>query len=197
MTRAGKRVGKEQRVGEIASKGQLRMSFVRWASVIVPAIVLLGFLGGRSVPVGTENAWYLALAKPALTPAPAVFPIAWGTLYVLMGIALALVLNARRARGRGPALLLFAAQFALNLAWTPVFFGAHRVGLAVLIIAAMLVLAIATTLAFARVRTLAAWLMVPYLVWISFAGVLTWRIGQLNPDADTLVPRAGTSQVIG
>ena len=70
-------------------------------------------------------------------------------------------------------------------------------GLATLVIAAMLALAIAATVAFALVRALAAWLMVPYLVWISFAGVLTWRIGQLNPEAETLVPRTGTSQVIG
>ena len=46
-----------------------------------------------------------------------------------------------------------------------------------------------------RIRTLAAWLMVPYLVWISFAGVLTWRIGQLNPDAETLVPPAHSTQI--
>jgi benzodiazapine receptor len=184
-------------VGEIASRGQLRMSFLRWALVTVPGVVLLGFLSGRSVPVGTESPWYLALAKPAVTPPPIAFPIAWTTLYVLMGLALAVVLNARGARGRGVALALFGAQFVLNLAWTPVFFGLHKVGLATLVIAAMLALAIAATVAFARVRALAAWLMVPYLVWISFAGVLTWRIGQLNPEAETLVPRTGTSQVIG
>ena len=184
-------------MGEIASRGQLRMSFLRWALVTVPGVVLLGFLSGRSVPVGTENSWYLALSKPAVTPPPIAFPIAWTTLYILMGVALALMLNARGARGRGPALALFGAQFLLNLAWTPVFFGLHKVGVATLVIAAMLALAIAATIAFGRVRTVAAWLMVPYLVWISFAGVLTWRIGQLNPDADALVPRAGTSQVIG
>lgn len=184
-------------MGEIASRGQLRMSLLRWALVTVPGVVLLGFLSGRSVPVGTENAWYVAIAKPAATPPPVVFPIAWTTFYVMMGVALALVLNARGARGRGAALALFGAQFVLNLAWTPVFFGFHKVGLATGIIAAMLALSIAATLAFGRIRSLAAWLMLPYLVWISFAGVLTWRIGQLNPEAEALVPRAATSQVIG
>jgi tryptophan-rich sensory protein len=87
-------------------------------------------------------------------------------------------------------------QFALNLSWTPLFFGAHRIDAALLAIVAMLVTAIMTTVVFARVRTAAAWLMVPYLVWISFAGVLTWRIGQLNPDAETLVPTARTSQML-
>lgn len=173
------------------------MSFLRWAAVTVPAILLLGFLTGRSVPVGDESAWYGALAKPAINPPGWVFPIAWTTLYILIGLALAMVLNARGARGRGLAIALFAAQFVLNLIWTPLFFGAHQVGLALLDIVLMLLLAIAATFAFARIRTAAAWLMVPYLVWITFAGVLTWRIGQLNPDAATLVPRSTTSQVIG
>jgi benzodiazapine receptor len=199
MTRPTIECGSQEqcRVNEIASKGQLRMSFLRWGLVAVPALVLLGFLSGRSVPVGPDSPWYLVLTKPALTPPPLAFPIVWGALYVLMGLAVAIVLNARGAQGRGAALALFAVQFVLNLAWTPVFFGLHKVGLATGIIAAMLAFAIAATVAFARVRAIAAWLMVPYLVWISFAGVLTWRIGQLNPQAETLVPRASTSQVIG
>ena len=103
---------------------------------------------------------------------------------------------ARGARGRGLALAAFAVQFVLNLAWTPLFFGMHQVGAALLVIVAILVVATITTVLFGRIRPLAAWLMVPYLVWISFAGVLTWRIGQLNPDAETLVPAAHTSQML-
>ncbi|WP_447407164.1 TspO/MBR family protein, partial [Clostridium perfringens] len=83
------------------------------------------------------------------------------------------ILHARGAKGRGPAIGLFGVQFALNLIWTPLFFGMHRVEAALLVIVAMLVVAIATTVAFSRIRVAAAWLMVPYLVWISFAGVLT------------------------
>jgi len=183
-------------VGGIASRDQLRMSFLRWAIVSVPLILLLGFASGRAVPAGAENGWYVALQKPALTPPGWVFPVAWTSLYILMGIAVAVILNARGARGRGLALALFAVQFALNLAWTPLFFGLHRVGAALLVIVAMLAVAIATTVMFGRIRPLAAWLMVPYLVWISFAGVLTWRIGQLNPQAETLVPAAHTSQML-
>lgn len=183
-------------MGGIASLGQLRWSFARWALVCVPAIVLLGFLSGRAVPSGSENRWYVALAKPALTPPGWVFPVAWTTLYILMGLALALVLNARGARGRGLGIALFVAQFLLNLAWTPLFFGAHLVGAALIVIVAMLVLAIAATVRFAGIRRLAAWLMVPYLVWISFAGVLTWRIGQLNPNAEALVPPPAATQML-
>lgn len=183
-------------MGAIASKGQLRMAFLRWAVVTVPLVLLLGFVSGRSVPAGSDNSWYMALAKPALTPPGWVFPVAWTTLYILMGLALAMILHARGARGRGVAIGLFVAQFALNLSWTPLFFGAHRVSLALIVLIAILTLAIATTVAFARIRRGAAWLMLPYLVWLSFAGVLNWRIGQLNPDAESLVPRTQTSQML-
>ncbi|KIU30171.1 CrtK protein [Sphingomonas melonis] len=172
------------------------MSFLRWAIVTVPLILLLGFASGRAVPAGSENSWYVALQKPALTPPGWVFPVAWTSLYILLGLAVALILHARGARGRGLALAVFAVQFALNLAWTPLFFGAHRIGAALVVIVAMLLLSIVTTLLFGRIRTAAAWLMVPYMVWISFAGVLTWRIGQLNPGAETLVPGAHTSQML-
>lgn len=191
------RVQRSGSLGEIASRGQLRMSFLRWAVVTVPAILLLGFLAGASVAARENAAWYLALLKPGLTPPAWAFPVAWTLLYILMGLALAMILNARGARGRGAAVVLFVAQLACNLAWTPLFFGAHRVDLALVDVALMLALAIATTVAFGRIRSAAAWLMVPYLVWIAFAGVLTWRIGQLNPDAATLVPGASTSQVVG
>lgn len=183
-------------MGGIASKGQLRMSFLRWAVVTVPAILLLGFASGRLVPAGDGNAWYQALAKPALTPPGWVFPVAWTTIYVLMGLALAMVLNARGARGRGMAAVLFVIGFVLALAWMPLFFGAHQVGAATLLIAAMVVVGIATAVAFGRIRVAAAWLMLPYLVWISFAGVLTWSIGRLNPDAATLAPTTRTTQML-
>ncbi len=184
-------------MGSIASRGQLRMSFVRWAAVTVPLVLLLGFLSGRSVPAGDENGWYLALAKPAFTPPGWAFPVAWSILYILMGSALALVLSARGARLRWLAVALFVAQFALNLAWTPLFFGAHKVNAALLVIVAILGLSILTTFVFARVRPLAAALMVPYLAWLAFAAVLNWQIGVLNPDAEHLVPETRASQVIG
>ena len=183
-------------MGGIASKSQLRMSFVRWAVFTVPLVILLGFLAGRSVPMGDDSRWYVALAKPALTPPGWLFPVTWTSLYILLGLALAMILNARGARLRGVAVGLFVVGFAMNLAWTPIFFGAHRVGVALAVIVAMLAIGIATTILFGRIRVAAAWLMVPYLVWISFAGVLTWRIGVLNPGADALVPGARTSQML-
>lgn len=184
-------------LGGIASKGQLRMSFLRWAVVTVPLVLLLGFGSGSLAPSGDENGWYRALAKPAATPPNWAFPVAWTTLYALMGVALAMVLHARGARGRSAALALFTLALALNLLWSPLFFGAHQVTAAWMLIIAMLISGIAATVAFARVRRLAGWLLVPYLVWIGYAGVLNFRIDQLNPNAEELAPGPRATQVIG
>lgn len=181
---------------ELASKQQLRWAFLRWAMLTVPFVLLLGFLSARSVPTGGESRWYSALAKPGLTPPDWVFPIAWSTLYVLMGIALAMIIHARGSRGRGIALAAFAVQLLLNLAWTPVFFGMHLVGSALVLIVAMFATALATAMLFGRIRALAALLLVPYLGWILFAGYLNYQINLLNPNAETLVPGASSTQIL-
>ena len=181
---------------EIASKGQLRLAFLRWAVVTVPFVLLLGFLSARSVPVGSVNRWYAALAKPELTPPDWAFPVAWTTLYALLGIALAMVIHARGSRWRGPAIVMFLIQLAINLSWTPIFFGLHRITLAEIVIGAMFVAATVTTILFGRIRLAAAALMLPYLAWIVFAGYLTWQIGVLNPQAETLAPGASSTQIL-
>ncbi len=180
---------------EIASKGQLRLAFLRWAVVTVPFILLLGFTSARIAPTGSENPWYQALAKPELTPPDWAFPVAWTTIYVLMGLALAMIINARGSRLRGPALVLFAVQMAANLIWSPLFFGAHQVFWALVLIGVILVLALATTIAFGRIRTGAAVLMLPYLAWLCFAGYLCYEIDRLNPNAATLVPTQSAPQM--
>jgi translocator protein len=181
------RLDKENRMGEIASKQQLQISFLRWALVCVPAIVFLGFLSGGLSNSGFGNGWYAALQKPAIQPPWWVFPIGWTIFYVLMGTAVSMILHARGAQGRGLALGLFVVQLVLNLTWSPIFFAAHQVHLAFWLIIAMLAVAIATTFAFAPIRKTAAWLMLPYLLWLSFASILNWQTAQLNPDAETLV----------
>ena len=182
-------------MSEIASKGQLRMSFLRWAFITVPAVLLLGLLSGTMVPAGSDNRWYAALAKPAGTPPDWVFPVAWTSIYILIGLALAVVLNARGARLRGAAVALFVVQMLLNIAWMPLFFGAHQVFWSLVLIWTLFALALLTTLIFGRIRALAAWLMVPYLVWLAYAGMLTIGIDRLNPGATTLVPPGATTQI--
>lgn len=171
-------------MSELASPSQLRAAFLRWALVCVPGILLLGFLSGRAAGSGPGNPWFSSLVKPELYPPPATFGIVWTLLYILMGLSLAMVASARGARGRGLAVGLFALQLALNLAWSPVFFGLHQITAALVLIGVLAVAIVATMLAIRRVRPLAAWLLVPYLAWVLFASVLNWQFLVANPDAD-------------
>lgn len=166
----------------VASAGQLRWSFIRAALVAVPLLVLLGTISGRAAGSSEANPWFMALVKPDIYPPGVVFGIVWTILYVMMGIALALVWNARGARGRWLALTLFVAQLAANLVWSPLFFRYQRIEEAFWLILAIFALALLTTISFATVRRMAAVLMLPYLGWLAFAGLLNWRIHELNPE---------------
>jgi tryptophan-rich sensory protein len=171
------------------------MSYLRWALVTVPAVLLLGTLSGRASNSGYGNPWFDALVKPEAMPPGWVFGVAWTILYILLGLALAMILNARGARGRPLALALFFAQLLLNYSWSPIFFAMHELRLALFVIAAMLGLSIAATVRFAKIRRAAALLMLPYLAWLCFAGFLNFRIIELNPDAEALVPQQGSADI--
>lgn len=171
------------------------MSFMRWALVTVPGILFIGLLIGRASGGSFGNLWFAALAKPGWMPPGWLFGAVWAILYVLLGIAIAQILHARGASERGGAIGLFLAQLLLNLAWTPVFFAAHQVTMALWLIVATLALAIATTVSFARIRQPAAWLMLPYLAWLAFATMLAWEMDRLNPDGESLVPRGAQTRI--
>lgn len=182
--RGGSQTGFWTKMTEIASSGQLRAGLARWMLVLVPGINLLGFLSASASLSGPDNPWFAALVKPGVYPPPLAFPIVWTALYVMMGVALAIVVSARGALGRGAAIAVFAAHLVLNLAWSPVFFGLHRIALALGIIIAMAVSLVVVIALFWRVRPVAAGLMLPYLAWVLFASVLNWQFLVLNPDAD-------------
>ncbi len=179
----------------LASSGQLRMAYARRALFTVPTVVLLGLLSGALSNSGESNRWYALLDKPWFQPPGWVFPVAWTGLYIMLGFAAALILNARGSRYRGTALALFVMSFALNLCWSPLFFGMHKITAALLLIIAMFGVALATTVIFGRVRTTAAWLMVPYLAWLCFAAVLNRETIRLNPGAEALVVEATGTQI--
>lgn len=182
-------------MNQIASPGQLRLAYMRWALVTVPAIVFLGFLSGRLANSGYGNRWFAALAKPDIIPPGWAFGVAWAILYIVMALAFAMVLHARGAKGRGIAILLFLVQFALNLVWSPLFFRAHQVSHALVLIAALLVLAAVTTALFWRIRRAAGFLLLPYLCWLAFASYLNYEIGRLNPGVDGLAAPALQTQI--
>ena len=168
----------------LASSGQLRASFIRWALVCVPVIVLLGFLSGTAAQSGPQNPWFAALAKPAAYPPPQLFGIVWTVLYVMMGLALAMVLAARGARGRGVAAIVFTVQLLLNLAWSPVFFGAHQLTGGLILIGVLDLTVLLTVFLFRKVRPVAALLLVPYVLWLLFATYLNFAFLQANPAMD-------------
>jgi tryptophan-rich sensory protein len=164
----------------LASKAQLRASFIRWALFLVPLIVLLGFTAGQ---LGSpQTVWFQSLDKPAIFPPPALFGIVWSILYVVIGLALALVVSAWGAYGRGLAIALFALHFLGNLAWTPVFFGMQDLWGGLYVMGYVVVTLMAVVAAFWRVRRLAALLLLPYLAWVVFAGVLNYAFITENPD---------------
>ena len=147
--------------------------------VLVGLCLAVGALGGW-VTADSVKTWYTTINKPSFTPPNWVFGPVWTVLYVLMGIAGWRVwCKARPDQLRVP-LALFAVQLALNLAWSVVFFGAHRIGGAVLVIVGLEAAILATMVAFRRIDGLAALLLVPYALWVVFAAVLNIAVWQLN-----------------
>jgi translocator protein len=168
----------------LASREQLRASLIRWMLVCVPLCVLLGFLSGQLSQNGPGGAWFDALVKPAIYPPAATFGIVWAILYAMMGVAVALVGAAWGARGRGLAIAVFAAQFLVNLAWSPVFFGMRQITGGLIVIAVLDLLVVVTLVLFWRIRRLAGLLLLPYLAWVLFATLLNYEFLRLNPGAD-------------
>jgi len=177
----------------LASRGQLRASFVRWALFTVPLVLLLGFLSGQ-VGSSAQSAWFQSLTKPAIFPPPMWFGIVWSILYVLMGLALAMVCAAWGARGRTAAIAAFVVQLLVNLAWSPVFFGMHQIKTGLLVIGVLDALVVVTIVLFWRVRRVAALLLLPYLAWIAFATLLNWEFLVANPDGGTDTPNGAVQR---
>lgn len=148
--------------------------------IAAPIIVALGSASGLLSGSGYGNPWFDGLAKPWFMPPGWVFPIVWTMLYGLMGFALGAVLAAYPSSARRSALAFFTLQLLANLAWSPIFFAAHRIALALVTIFVLDILAIATILAFRRVHAGAAMLLLPYPCWLALATALNWSILRLN-----------------
>ena len=123
--------------------------------------------------------FYAQLIKPSWAPPAWVFGPVWSALYALMGVAAWLVW--RSPGPKGLALTLFVAQLAANALWSWLFFAWHQGALAAMEVLVLLALIAATLVAFWRSSRLAAFLLVPYLLWVSFASALTWAVWQANP----------------
>ncbi len=125
--------------------------------------------------------WYAGLIKSELTPPSWIFAPVWTTLFALMGIAVFIIWHKgpRRTDVR-VAVVFFAMQLILNVAWSYIFFGMHAPGKALIDILLLWSMIMLTTLTFHPISKIAAWLMVPYLLWVTFAAYLNLTVWLFN-----------------
>jgi benzodiazapine receptor len=138
----------------------------------------IGFVAGQ-VTAPNIPTWYADLAKPSFNPPNWVFAPVWTTLYVFIAVAAWRIWLKAGWRARGLALWLI--QLALNFAWSFLFFGAHAPGAALADLVVLWLAIISTIAVFWRTDRAAGLLLMPYLLWVSFAGVLNYWVWQLNP----------------
>jgi tryptophan-rich sensory protein len=152
------------------------LGLVGW---LIVSFIAAAIGGAASIQAGP---FYADLARPDWAPPGSVFGPVWTLLYALMGIAAWLIWRVGGFRAAKSALTLFLVQLAFNALWSWLFFGWRRGGLAFADILVLWVLIVATVVAFWRIRPLAGALLVPYLLWVSFATALNYAVWQLNPQ---------------
>jgi translocator protein len=157
---------------------------------------MAGVIGALFTTPAVQSSWYAGIVKSALNPPAWVFGPVWTTLYALMGISFFLIWkqhpyileNVRMLRLWKLGISLFFTQLALNTLWSIIFFGSisltindlNNIGIALVEIVFLWLAILATIIAFAKISKLAAWLLVPYILWVSFAMYLNYAIWMLN-----------------
>lgn len=149
------------------------------SALALAGFVLACFAAASTGAVFKPGAWYARLEKPWFNPPNWLFPIAWAVLYLMIAVSGWLVW---RVTGFGAEILLWWGSLLLNAAWSWIFFGRRRMDLALGELVVFWGSIVAMIAAFYPVSPVAAWLLVPYLVWVSFAGFLNWTLWRLNPD---------------
>ncbi len=153
---------------------------IQWLMLIVFLAVCLGVGGLGAIPTAKSvRDWYPTLRKPPGTPPSWVFGPAWTTLYVLMAVSAWLVWR-DYGWGASAALMIFCAQLALNLAWSGIFFGARRPGPAFAEVVILWLAILFNIFIFYQLSPVAAYLLVPYLLWVTYASYLNGGIWLLN-----------------
>ncbi len=153
-----------------------------WVKILI-CVVVINVLGaaGAIFTSGSLKDWYASLEKPPGVPPNWVFGPVWTTLYAMIGVSLALFWH-QVASGpiKKRALIWFFAQMVLNLMWTPLFFGAHLLGVALIVIVALLIGIVVTLILFRNQHKLAGRLLIPYAIWVSYATYLNAGYFVLN-----------------
>ena len=141
--------------------------------------LLIGFIAGFLTRQGTEN-FALNVKQPPFAPPAVLFPIVWTILYALMGFSAYIIENSPQTPQRNRALVLYYIQLFFNFLWSFIFFNFNNYLAAFVWIVALLILIIATTIEFYKIKPIAGYLMIPYIVWVSLAAVLNFSIYLLN-----------------
>lgn len=156
------------------------MSNIVKGIVAIAIPLLVGGASGFFTITGVDS-WYQTINKPSWNPPNWVFGPVWTTLYIMMGIALFLVwIEDASEELKKIAIALFSVQLILNFFWSFIFFNLQQPGWALVEIIAMWFFILLTIFAFVQVNKTAAWLLVPYISWVSFATILNYSIWQLN-----------------
>jgi len=157
------------------------MKIYNWKpyAVLIVMTEAIGALSGFLTKEGMKTYEAFA-AKPALTPPGAVFPIVWSILYALMGIGAGRIWLSSLSVLRKKSLMLFALQLAVNFVWSLLFFNANVYGFAFIWLVLLWILIVLMIRAFYQVDKTAAYLQIPYLLWVTFAGYLNFMVWQLN-----------------
>lgn len=154
----------------------------QWLGLVVFIGVCFAAAGvGAMLTASSVNGWYATLRKPSWNPPKEVFGPVWSLLYLCMAIAAWLVWRRQGLAGAAIPLAIFAVQLTLNVAWSGLFFALHRPWLAFADILLLWGAILLTMVSFNRVTPLASWLLLPYLVWVTFAAALNLTLAKMNP----------------
>lgn len=163
-----------------------RKSLILKIFIAVPIILVLGATSGI-VTSGNMETWYETLNEPSIKPPNYLFGIVWSILYVMIGTSFALIwhkfINADNAivkKKAQTAIIIFSIHFVLNLMWTIIFFGMHEMLFALIEIITLLLFIVWTMKSFYGLNKLASLLLLPYLLWVSFATILNLEFYLLN-----------------
>lgn len=162
-------------------KAEVQGGLSVWLGLAVSIAICFSAAGLGSLFTDPEiGGWYARISKPSWTPPNRVFGPVWSTLYLMMAVAAWLVWKDKGFAGAALPLTLFAVQLVFNTLWSILFFGMHNIGLALLDIILLWVAILLTLLAFWRVQTWAGALMLPYLLWVTYASALNYSIWKMN-----------------
>lgn len=140
------------------------------------AVLAVGAIGAFFTP----GAWYASLNKPTWNPPNWIFGPVWTALYIMIAVSGWLVWCCGAVAGRSLALSVYCVQLVLNAAWSWLFFGLQRPDLAFIEIVMLWVAILLTVATFRRLSNLAAVLLIPYFLWVTFAAFLNWNLWRLN-----------------